>query len=149
MGNGVADDKAIYPYVPAIIDYYLGEEPLLPNVETYDLQRRRPARATCSRASTGWWSSRSTAPAATACVIGTTATDEQLAEVAVAIERDPRGWIAQPIVTLSTCPTVVEEAAIEPRATSTCGRSPSTTATRSTCCPAGSPGSRCPRAASS
>ena len=37
VGNGVADDKAIYPYVPAMIDYYLGERPVLDNVETYDL----------------------------------------------------------------------------------------------------------------
>ena len=37
VGNGVADDKAIYPYVPAMIEYYLGEKPVLDNVETYDL----------------------------------------------------------------------------------------------------------------
>ena len=37
MGNGVADDKAIYAYVPAMIKYYLNEEPLLPNVETYEM----------------------------------------------------------------------------------------------------------------
>jgi hypothetical protein len=48
-------------------------------------------------------------------VIGTAATDKQLAAAAVAIEDDPRGWIAQPIVTLSTCPTLVGESALEPR----------------------------------
>lgn len=37
IGNGVADDKAIYPYVPKLIRYYLGEEPILPNVDTFDL----------------------------------------------------------------------------------------------------------------
>ena len=40
VGNGVADDKAIYPYVPTMIDYYLGETAILPNVETYDLSDR-------------------------------------------------------------------------------------------------------------
>ena len=65
VGNGVADDKAVYPYVPEMVEYYLGEEPMLPNVPTYDLEdddqrdaRARPARpASCA--------SRSTAPAAT------------------------------------------------------------------------------------
>jgi hypothetical protein len=48
-------------------------------------------------------------------VIGTSATEKQLVEVAAAVEADPRSWIAQPIVTLSTCPTLVGEAALEPR----------------------------------
>ena len=48
IGTGVADDKAIYAYVPAIIRYYLDEEPILPNVETY------PARGPNSSASTCW-----------------------------------------------------------------------------------------------
>jgi uncharacterized circularly permuted ATP-grasp superfamily protein len=38
IGNGVADDKAVYAYVPQIIRYYLGEDPILPNVETFLLQ---------------------------------------------------------------------------------------------------------------
>ena len=37
VGNGVADDKALYPYVPKIIEYYLGEKAILPNVPTHDL----------------------------------------------------------------------------------------------------------------
>ena len=38
VGNGVADDKAVYPYVPKMVEYYLGEKPILPNVPTYDLE---------------------------------------------------------------------------------------------------------------
>lgn len=114
VGNGVADDKAIYPYVPAMIEHYLGERPLLPNVETYDLadaDQRRHVIAHLDRmvvkpvdGSGGY-----------GLVIGTSATDAQLAQVAETIEADPRGWIAQPIITLSTCPTLVDESALEPR----------------------------------
>jgi uncharacterized circularly permuted ATP-grasp superfamily protein len=114
VGNGVADDKAIYPYVPAMIRYYLGEEALLPNVETYDLsddEQRHHVIENLDRmvvkpvdGSGGY-----------GLVIGTSATQEQLAEVARTIEADPRQWVAQPIVTLSTCPTVVKEGAVEPR----------------------------------
>ena len=114
VGNGVADDKAIYPYVPAMIEYYLGERPLLPNVETYDLgdaDQRRHVVANLGRmvvkpvdGSGGY-----------GLVIGTSASDAQLARVAETIEADPRGWIAQPIVTLSTCPTLVDGSALEPR----------------------------------
>jgi uncharacterized circularly permuted ATP-grasp superfamily protein len=114
VGNGVADDKAIYPYVPAMIRYYLGEEALLPNVETYDLSdhdQRHHVIANLGRmvvkpvdGSGGY-----------GLVVGSSASEEQLAEVARTIEGDPRQWIAQPIVTLSTCPTVVKEGAVEPR----------------------------------
>jgi uncharacterized circularly permuted ATP-grasp superfamily protein len=114
VGNGVADDKAIYPYVPAMIRYYLGEEALLPNVDTYDLSdadQRHHVIANLGQmvvkpvdGSGGY-----------GLVIGSSATEDQLAEVARTIEADPRQWIAQPIVTLSTCPTVVKEGAVEPR----------------------------------
>ena len=46
-GTGVADDKVIYPYVPAMIRYYLGEEPLMDNVPTYDLTDAAPAGPCC------------------------------------------------------------------------------------------------------
>ena len=53
-GTGVADDKAVYPYVPEMIRYYLGEEPILANVQTYLGVRRRRPRTTCSSTSTNW-----------------------------------------------------------------------------------------------
>jgi len=113
VGNGVADDKAVYPYVPRMIDYYLGETPILPNVTTYDLSdvdQREHVLANLGRmvvkpvdGSGGY-----------GLVIGTAATEKQLASVRDDILADPRGWIAQPIVELSTCPTLVESG-LEPR----------------------------------
>ena len=66
VGNGVADDKLLYTYVPDLIRYYLNEEPLLPNVETYRLDEPGRARARAAPGWTSWCSSRSTAPAARA-----------------------------------------------------------------------------------
>ena len=65
-GTGIADDKAIYSYMPEIVRYYTGEEPKLPNVETWRC-REPEALAMCSTISPSWWSSWSTARAATAC----------------------------------------------------------------------------------
>ena len=66
FGTGVADDKAIYAYVPKIIRYYLDEDPILNNVETYLLTD--PAqRNYVLEIWTSWWSKRSASPAATAC----------------------------------------------------------------------------------
>jgi uncharacterized circularly permuted ATP-grasp superfamily protein len=114
VGNGVADDKAVYPYVPAMIDYYLAEEALLPNVETYDLsdpEQQAHVLAHLDRmvvkpvdGSGGY-----------GLVIGAQADDAELAAIARTIATDPRGWVAQPIVTLSTCPTLVGESALAPR----------------------------------
>ncbi len=107
VGNGVADDKAIYPYVPDLIEYYLGERAILPNIDTYDLQDPDQRRFVLERldrmvlkpvdGSGGY-----------GLVVGDKATDEQLAALTRQIETDPRGWIAQRIVRLSTCPTLVD-----------------------------------------
>ena len=55
FGTGIADDKALYAYVPAIIRYYLGEEPILPNVQTFLLTDPLAARSTYWRISNNWW----------------------------------------------------------------------------------------------
>ncbi len=65
VGNGVADDKLVYTYLPDLIRYYLGEEPILKNVDTWRLEDPGPSRR-CSTGSTSSWSSPSTAPAARA-----------------------------------------------------------------------------------
>jgi uncharacterized circularly permuted ATP-grasp superfamily protein len=114
VGNGVADDKAVYPYVPTIVRYYLGEEPLLPNVRTYDLidpEQRAHVLPRLDRmvvkpvdGSGGY-----------GIVVGSQASDAELATAAANIESDPRGWIAQPIVNLSTSPTLVEGGRLAPR----------------------------------
>ena len=66
IGTGVADDKAVYHYVPEMIRFYLGEEPILDNVKTYLLADRAAGRRR-SRAWASWWSSRRASPAARAC----------------------------------------------------------------------------------
>jgi uncharacterized circularly permuted ATP-grasp superfamily protein len=112
-GAGVADDKCVYAWVPDMIRYYLGEEPLIPNVPTfrcmYDDEREhvlanigdlvlKPANE-----SGGY-----------GIVIGNRATADELEAAAEAIRADPRNWVAQPILDLSTAPTLVEDG-IEPR----------------------------------
>jgi uncharacterized circularly permuted ATP-grasp superfamily protein len=107
VGNGVADDKLVYSYVPALLRYYLGEEPILPNVHTYRLDDPDVRDDVLARldqlvlkpvdASGGY-----------GLVIGTNATDEELARLRDQILADPRAWIAQEIVQLSTSPTHVD-----------------------------------------
>jgi len=114
VGNGVADDKAIYPYVPALIEYYLGERPILPNIDTYDLQDPEQRRFVLDRldrmvlkpvdGSGGY-----------GLVVGDQATDEELAKLARRVAADPRSWIAQRIIRLSTCPTLVDGGKLAPR----------------------------------
>lgn len=103
VGNGVGDDKAIYPYVSELIRYYHGEEPILDNVATYllwdDDQRAEVM---------GRLDQLVIKPVAEAggygIVIGPKATDAELAEVAAKVEADPRNWIAQEVVALSRMP---------------------------------------------
>jgi uncharacterized circularly permuted ATP-grasp superfamily protein len=112
-GAGVADDKLVYSYVPELIRYYLGEEAILPNVPTYrlfdDKQRRhvlddlRRFVVKPANESGGY-----------GVVVGSKASGEELERCRAAVEADPRNFIAQPIVQLSTAPTLCA-AGIEPR----------------------------------
>ena len=107
VGNGVADDKLMYTYVPALVEYYLGEKALLPNVTTYRLEDPDQRSEALTRldqlvvkpvdASGGY-----------GIVVGTAAGDELLEETRRAIEAAPRNFIAQDVVTLSTSPTMVD-----------------------------------------
>ncbi|MEU7855054.1 circularly permuted type 2 ATP-grasp protein [Nonomuraea sp. NPDC049141] len=108
VGNGVADDKLVYTYVPELIGYYLGEEPLLRNVETYRLDNPDVRD----------WALESAAElvlkpvdgaGGKGIVIGPVATAGQLASVRQAVRDHPRGWIAQRPVMLSTSPTWIGE----------------------------------------
>ena len=114
IGNGVADDKAVYPYVPAFIRYYLNEEPILPNVDTYDLSDDDQRAWVLDRLDR-MVVKPSDASGGYGLMMGPWATDEQLALTRSAVLGNPRGWIAQPVVTFSTCPTVVEDGQIAPR----------------------------------
>jgi uncharacterized circularly permuted ATP-grasp superfamily protein len=107
IGNGVADDKGIYPFVPDLIRYYLGEEPILPNVTTYFPWEPDQLRYVLDRLDR-----LVVKPVAGAgghgLLIGPEASDLELAEFARAIEADPRGFIAQEVVQLSRHPTLVD-----------------------------------------
>jgi uncharacterized circularly permuted ATP-grasp superfamily protein len=106
VGNGVADDKLTYTYVPDMVRYYLGEEPLLANVDTLRLedpdQRAwaldRLDQLVCKPVdgSGGY-----------GLVMGPAASDAELASLRDAVEASPRSWIAQPVIALSTAPTHV------------------------------------------
>ena len=104
VGNGVADDKAIYPYVPALIRYYLAEEPILDNVPTYLLDQPdvledvlgRLDQLVCKPVD---------GSGGHGLVIGPQASDTDLAVLALKLQANPRGWIAQEVVQLSTSPT--------------------------------------------
>jgi uncharacterized circularly permuted ATP-grasp superfamily protein len=107
IGNGVADDKGIYPFVPDLVRYYLGEEPILPNVTTYLPWEPDQLEHIISRidqlvvkpvSESGGYG----------IVIGTSADDATLAETAESLRANPRGYIAQEVVQLSTHPTLVD-----------------------------------------
>jgi uncharacterized circularly permuted ATP-grasp superfamily protein len=108
LGNGVADDKLTYTYMPEVIRYYLNEEPLLPNVQTYRLEDPDQLAYALDHlddlvlkpvAGSGGYG----------ILIGPQASDLQLAHARQQIATDPRSWTAQELVALSTSPTRVGE----------------------------------------
>ncbi|MFN8126845.1 MAG: circularly permuted type 2 ATP-grasp protein [Candidatus Nanopelagicales bacterium] len=114
VGNGVADDKAVYPYVPDLIAYYLDESPILPNVDTYDLQDPDQRGYVLSRMDR-MVLKPSDASGGYGLLIGTKASAEELEATREKVLEDPRGWIAQPVVTFSTAPTAVDDGHLGPR----------------------------------
>lgn len=104
VGNGVGDDKLIYTYVPDIIEYYLGEKPIIDNVDTLRcwlddereevLDRIEELVVKPVEGSGGY-----------GIVFGPDATRAELDTLVRKVRTDPRGWIAQPVVQLSTVPT--------------------------------------------
>jgi len=113
IGTGIADDKSIYPYVPDMIGFYLGEQPILKNVTTHVCRHRAdldyvlahlPELVVKEVHGAGGYG----------MLIGPAATRQQLADFRAALERNPAGYIAQPTLSLSTCPTFVESG-IAPR----------------------------------
>ncbi|CAM5712194.1 Circularly permuted ATP-grasp type 2 domain-containing protein OS=Streptomyces aurantiogriseus OX=66870 GN=GCM10010251_00840 PE=4 SV=1 [Streptomyces aurantiogriseus] len=108
VGNGIADDKLLYTYVPDLIRYYLSEEPILPNVESF-----RPDEPGQLEAVLDQIGSLVIKPVDGAggqgIVIGPKADAETLERTRKAVAADPRGFIAQRPVALSTSPTLVGE----------------------------------------
>ena len=108
IGTGVADDKATYTYVPDMIRFYLGEEPILSNVPTYKLSiedDRKYVLANLEKlvvkevqGSGGY-----------GMLVGPTSSKAQVEEFRLRIIANPDNYIAQPTLALSTCPTMVKE----------------------------------------
>src|SRR5450830_892843 len=108
VGTGVADDKAIYIYVPEMIRYYLGEEPILANVPTYQLSKEDDLKYVLAhlpelvvkevQGSGGY-----------GMLVGPAATKAEIKEFTLRIVSNPSNYIAQPTLALSTCPTLVEQ----------------------------------------
>ena len=108
IGNGVADDKLIYTYMPDLIRYYLGAEPILDNVESYRLDE--PETLGWVLAELGNLVLKPVDGAGGAgIVIGPAATADELAVLARQVRSNPRGWMAQRPVALSTSPVLVGE----------------------------------------
>ncbi len=107
VGNGVADDKAVYSYVPDMIRYYLKEEPLLKNVPTYRLDNPDERDYVFQNMST-MVVKRTNESGGYGMVMGHVATAEELDQCRRDILADPRSFIAQPILQLSTVPCLID-----------------------------------------
>jgi uncharacterized circularly permuted ATP-grasp superfamily protein len=114
IGTGVADDKAVFAYTPAMIRYYLGEEPLLPIVETL-LLRDREVCETVLRNLDRYVIKPTGASGGYGIVIGPSATDAELAQVRTRIMRDPAAFVAQPLFHLSVHPTLTGDSDNHPQ----------------------------------
>jgi uncharacterized circularly permuted ATP-grasp superfamily protein len=113
IGTGIADDKSIYPYVPKMIEFYLGEKPILANVPTYLCRERGDLQYVLDHMhelvvkevhGAGGYG----------MLVGPAATQAEVDEFRAVVKAKPDNYIAQPTLSLSTCPTFVESG-IAPR----------------------------------
>ena len=113
IGTGIADDKSIYPYVPKMIEFYLGEKPILNNVPTWLCREKDDLKYVLDHLhelvvkevhGAGGYG----------MLVGPAASKAEIAEFRAVVEANPANYIAQPTLSLSTCPTFVE-AGIAPR----------------------------------
>ncbi len=107
VGNGVADDKLVYTYVPDLIRYYLAEEPVLSNVDTWRLGDADAREEVLDRLDELVLKPVD-GSGGKGIVIGPGASRAELDRLREQVLADPRSWIAQPVVQLSTVPTYVE-----------------------------------------
>ena len=113
VGTGVADDKSIYPYVPKMIEFYLGEKPILNNVPTY--MCRNPDDLKYVMANLKDLVVKEVHGAGGyGMLVGPASTRAEIEEFGKAVLANPTGYIAQPTLSLSSCPTYVESG-IAPR----------------------------------
>ncbi|MCI0683849.1 MAG: circularly permuted type 2 ATP-grasp protein [Gemmataceae bacterium] len=107
IGTGVADDKGVYPFVPAMIRYYLKQDPILPNVETFraaEASQRSHILANLDHLVV----KKVNESGGYGMLIGPASTAAQRAEFRGLIQANPRDYIAQPTIQLSTHPTFVD-----------------------------------------
>ncbi|MEQ6436770.1 circularly permuted type 2 ATP-grasp protein [Comamonas sp. w2-DMI] len=113
VGTGLADDKSVYPYVPEMIRFYLGEEPILQNVPTWMCRKQDDLRYVLDHLpelvvkevhGAGGYG----------MLIGPAASKAEIEDFRRALLANPAGYIAQPTLSLSTCPTMVDSG-IAPR----------------------------------
>jgi len=113
VGTGVADDKSIYPYVPDMIRFYLGEEPILKNVPTY--MCRKPEDLSYTLAHLKDLVVKEVHGAGGyGMLVGPAASQAEIERFRAALLANPEGYIAQPTLSLSSCPTFVDQG-IAPR----------------------------------
>lgn len=107
VGNGVADDKAVYTYVPAMIKYYLNEEPIISNVPTYHLNDAEAREHVFKNRETMVFK-RTNESGGYGMIMGNKINEEEWQAALKIIEEDPRNFIAQPIIKLSTVPCFID-----------------------------------------
>jgi uncharacterized circularly permuted ATP-grasp superfamily protein len=107
-GNGIGDDKAIYVYIPKLIKYFLNEDPILPNVPTYICEDAKQCQYVLEHLPS-LVVKPTNGSGGKGIVLGPRATQAELDETRDAIRNAPRNFIAQPMLNLSTVPTVVDE----------------------------------------
>ena len=113
VGTGVADDKSIYPYVPDMIQFYLGEQPILKNVPTYMCRKPEDLQYTLANLK-DLVVKEVHGAGGYGMLVGPAATQAEIERFRGALLANPEGYIAQPTLSLSSCPTFVDSG-IAPR----------------------------------
>jgi uncharacterized circularly permuted ATP-grasp superfamily protein len=113
IGTGVADDKSIYPYVPKMIEFYLGEKPILKNVPTYMCRNADDLKYVLANLK-DLVVKEVHGAGGYGMLVGPASTSAEIEEFRAALVADPARYIAQPTLSLSSCPTFVESG-IAPR----------------------------------
>ncbi len=107
VGNGVSDDKLVYTYLPDLVRYYLHEDPILPNVDTWRMADPAHREEVLDRMGELVLKPVD-GSGGKGILIGPQATQEEIDAMRARVIEDPRGWIAQPVVQLSTVPTLAD-----------------------------------------
>jgi uncharacterized circularly permuted ATP-grasp superfamily protein len=107
-GNGVADDKAVYPYVPEMIKYYLNEEPILKTVPTYSMDNPEHFDLVFSQINK-MVIKKTNGSGGYGMLMGNAVTEQEVAEYKKEVIDDPRQFIAQPIISLSSVPCFIND----------------------------------------